>query len=115
MHNTMEAAVLHGAKDIRVERVNVPELAPGMVLLRIKRVGICGSDLHYFADGYCGSFVPSRPFILGHELTAEVVAVNGDGANMPTIGARVTVNPARACGVCDYCKSGRSNLCHCPA
>ncbi len=107
----MNAAVLHGAKDIRLEQFRIPELQAGMVLLKIRRVGICGSDLHYFADGYCGSFVPTRPFILGHELTAEVVAVNGEGANMPAIGARVTVNPARACGFCTYCKSGRSNLC----
>lgn len=111
MTETMEAAVLHGAKDIRVERFTMPELLPGMVLLKIKRVGICGSDLHYFEDGYCGAFVPSRPFILGHELTATVVAINGAGANMPAMGARVTVNPARACGYCDYCTSGHRNLC----
>jgi len=79
--------------------------------LKIKRVGICGSDLHYFEDGYCGAFVPSNPFVLGHELTAEVIAVNGNATNMPAIGARVTVNPARACDYCDYCKSGHSNLC----
>jgi L-idonate 5-dehydrogenase len=111
MTDTMEAAVLHGAKDIRVERFQMPELLPGMVLLKIKRVGICGSDLHYFEDGYCGTFVPSRPFVLGHELTAEVIGANGSGANMPAIGARVTVNPARACGYCNYCKSGHGNLC----
>lgn len=107
----MEAAVLHGAKDIRIERLQMPVLLPGMVMLKIKRVGICGSDLHYFQDGYCGAFVPSRPFVLGHELTAEVIAVNGNSISMPAIGARVTVNPARACGFCDYCKSGRGNLC----
>lgn len=111
MPTTMEAAVLHGAKDIRVERFSMPQLLPGMVLLKIRRVGICGSDLHYFEDGYCGAFVPSKPFVLGHELTAEVIAVNGDGTNMPAIGARVTVNPARACGYCDYCKNGHGNLC----
>ena len=111
MTDTMEAAVLHGAKDIRVEQFQMPELLPGMVLLKIKRVGICGSDLHYFEDGYCGAFVPSRPFILGHELTGEVIATNGNGANMPAIGATVTVNPARACGYCGYCKSGNENLC----
>jgi L-idonate 5-dehydrogenase len=110
MIETMAAAVLHGAKDIRVERYQLPEVLPGMVLLKIKRVGICGSDLHYFKDGYCGAFIPSRPFVLGHELTAEVVAANGN-TNMPAIGARVTVNPARACGYCDYCKSGHGNLC----
>lgn len=111
MTDTMEAAVLHGAKDIRVERFQMPDLLPGMVLLKIKRVGICGSDLHYFEDGYCGAFVPTRPFVLGHELTAEVIAVNGNAANMPVVGARVTVNPTRACGYCDYCKSGHGNLC----
>ena len=107
----MKALVLHGARDLRLEETHMPQLQPGMVLLRIKRVGICGSDLHYFEHGYCGSFVPSRPFILGHELTGEVVAVNGDANIMPAMGSRVTVNPARACRVCDYCKSGRRNLC----
>lgn len=111
MNKTMKAILLHGAKDLRLENFNIPELLPGMVLLRIKRVGICGSDLHYFEDGYCGGFVPSRPFILGHELTAEVITVNGDASSLPAIGSRVTVNPARACGFCNYCKSGRSNLC----
>ena len=107
----MKAAVLHGAKDIRLENIETPGLLPGMVLLRIQRVGICGSDLHYFEDGYCGSFAPSGPFIPGHELTGVVVAVHGDEPGPITPGARVTVNPARACGICTYCKSGRGNLC----
>ena len=111
MTNSMEAAVLYGANDIRIERLPVPELAQGMVLLKILRVGICGSDIHYFEDGYCGEFVPSKPFVLGHELTAEVVAVYKDAPSMPRIGARVTVNPARACGYCEYCKNGHSNIC----
>ena len=81
------------------------------MLVAVHSVGICGSDLHYFADGYCGAFVPSRPFILGHELTAEVVAIADDVTSAPAIGTRVTVNPARACGYCEYCKSGRGNLC----
>ncbi len=107
----MKSVILHGAKDLRLENLCMPDLLPGMVLLRIKRVGICGSDLHYFEHGYCGSFIPSRPFILGHELTAEVVAVNDDAPSFLTPGSRVTVNPARACGFCNYCKAGRSNLC----
>ncbi len=71
----MKAAVLHGARDIRIEPYRQPELLPGMVLLRPTRVGICGTDLHYYEHGYNASFVPDRPFILGHELTAEVAAV----------------------------------------
>jgi L-idonate 5-dehydrogenase len=111
MNRTMKAVVLHGAKDLRLEDFRMPDLLPGMVLLRIKRVGICGSDLHYFEHGYCGSFVPSQPFILGHELTAEVISVNTDSTSSLKPGSRVTVNPARSCGFCDYCKSGRINLC----
>lgn len=111
MTKTMKAVVLYGAKDIRLENFRMPDMLPGMALLRIKRVGICGSDLHYFADGYCGSFIPTRPFILGHELTAEVVALSDVTSSLLSIGSRVTVNPARACGSCDYCKSGRGNLC----
>ena len=110
MANGMKAAVLYGARDIRVEPYREPELLPGMVRLRNRRVGICGSDLHYFEHGYCAAFVPDRPFVLGHELVAEVAAV-GDGVDTVRVGERVTVNPARACGFCAYCKAGRPNLC----
>ena len=106
----MRAAVLHGARKIQVESVPPPEIKPGMVLLRVRRAGICGSDLHYFEHGYCAAFVPTRPFILGHEFTAEVTAV-GEGVDSPKPGARVTANPARSCGFCQACKSGRPNLC----
>ena len=74
----MKAAVLHGARDIRIEPYRQPELHLGMVLLRTRRVGICGTDLHYYEHGYNATFVPDRPFILGHELTAEVAAVADD-------------------------------------
>jgi L-idonate 5-dehydrogenase len=106
----MKAAVLHGAQDIRVESYRQPELHPGMVLLRNRRVGICGSDLHYYEHGYLAAFVPDRPFVLGHELSAEVAAVAGD-VEAVKVGQRVTVNPARSCGFCQYCKAGRINLC----
>lgn len=110
MTTTMRAAVLDSAKSITLQPRPTPELQPGMVLLRVRRAGICGSDLHYFEHGCCGAFVPTRPFVLGHEFAAEVAAL-GDGVKNVTVGARVTANPARACGTCDHCKSGRSNLC----
>ncbi len=111
MNNLMKSVVLHGAKDLRLENINIPEVLPGMVLLRTKRIGICGSDLHYYEHGYCGGFVPTRPFILGHELTGEIVEVHETINKSIALGTRVTVNPARSCGFCNYCKSGRSNLC----
>jgi len=106
----MKAAVLHGARDIRIEPYRQPELHPGMVLLRPRRVGICGTDLHYYEHGHNATFVPDRPFILGHEFTAEVAAV-APGVDAVKVGQRVTVNPARACGFCAYCKGGQINLC----
>jgi len=110
LNSTMTAAVLHGAKEIKIEPQPLPLLKPGMVLLRVRRAGICGSDLHYFEHGYCAAFVPTRPFILGHEFTAEVAAV-ADGVDSVKVGTRVTANPARSCGFCEYCKAGRPNLC----
>jgi len=106
----MKAAVLHGARDLRIEPHPQPELHAGMVLLGPRRVGICGTDLHYYEHGYNATFVPDRPFILGHELTAEVVAV-ADDVETVKVGQRVAVNPARSCGFCAYCKDGRINLC----
>jgi L-idonate 5-dehydrogenase len=110
MSKTMLAAVLYGVKDLRVEERPVLELAPGKALLRLRRAGICGTDVHYFEEGRFGSFAMSAPFILGHEITGEVVAV-GEGVQQPAVGQRVAVNPARQCGHCDYCRSGRGNLC----
>ena len=110
MANNMKAAVFYAPGDIRVESCVSPKLESGMVLLRIRRVGICGSDLHYYELGHCGTSVPNSPFILGHEFSAEVADI-GDGVSDIEIGQRVTANPARACGFCDFCKAGRGNLC----
>jgi L-idonate 5-dehydrogenase len=110
MSKTMLAAVLHGIKDLRVDERPVPELEPGQVLVRVRRGGICGSDVHYFQEGRFGSFAVTAPFVLGHEVTGEVWAVS-DGVSQPAVGQRVVVNPARQCGHCDYCRSGRGNLC----
>jgi L-idonate 5-dehydrogenase len=106
----MLAAVLHGIKDLRVEQRPIPELTPGKVLVRVRRAGICGTDVHYFQEGRIGSFVVTAPFILGHELTGEITAV-GEGVERLAVGQRVAVNPARSCGHCDYCRDGRGNLC----
>lgn len=110
MSAMMRAAVLEAAGRTSIRSVPLPEPGAGMVRLRVRRAGICGSDLHYFEHGCCGAFVPTRPFVLGHEFTAEIAAL-GDGVDGLTVGDRVTANPARACGVCDHCKGGRGNLC----
>ena len=106
----MKAIVLHGQRDLRFETVPTPEPAAGQVLVRVRRAGICGSDMHYFLHGRAGSFVPKRPFILGHEIAGEVVAV-GEGCETQLLGRRVAVDPSMPCGHCAHCRSGRYNLC----
>lgn len=107
---SMNAHVLHSAKELRFEQVARPDPGPGEVLVGVRAAGICGSDLHYHAHGRCGNFVPTRPFILGHEFAGEVVAL-GDGVESLAVGTRVAVDPSRACGHCKQCRQGRYNLC----
>lgn len=106
----MQAFVLHGAEDIRLENVPCPTPGANEALVKVRAAGICGSDLHYHAHGRCGDFVPTQPFILGHEFAGEIVAV-GDEKNQSLIGNRVAVDPSRPCGQCKICRQGRYNLC----
>jgi L-idonate 5-dehydrogenase len=107
----MQAAVLHGGRDVRLEEIAKPGVGRGRVLLRVRRAGICGSDIHYYVHGYCGRFVPTRPFVLGHEFVATVEIV-GEEVDTLAAGQRVAVNPAASCGRCEPCRSGRGNLCN---
>lgn len=102
----MRAARLHGVRDLRVETAPMPEPRPGDVLLRVRAVGICGSDLHHYLEGAIGSTKAQDPFILGHEFAAEVVA----GGDLPA-GTLVAVDPNRACHACEWCQAGHHNLC----
>ena len=106
----MDAWVLHGKHDVRREQRPDPQPAEHEVLLRVERVGICGSDIHYFRHGRVGAFVPTRPFVLGHEFAGEVVAV-GRAAGAVAVGDRVAVDPSQACLRCSWCRRGRPNLC----
>lgn len=110
MAHTMRAWVLHGARDLRLDRVPVPAPRDGEVLVRPRAAGICGSDLHYHAHGRIGRFVPTAPFILGHEFAGEVAAL-GPGVTGLSVGDRVAVDPSRACRRCALCRQGRYNLC----
>lgn len=82
---------------------------PGEALVRIRAVGICGSDMHWYLDGRIGRRLSVYPQILGHEPAGEVVAA-GEGAGFAP-GDRVAIEPAVNCGECETCRSGRHNLC----
>ncbi|MGP3991301.1 NAD(P)-dependent alcohol dehydrogenase [Streptomyces sp. 3N207] len=111
---TARAAVLHSAGDLRIQEVPLRHLGPDEVLVAIDAVGVCGSDMHYFATGRNGSNVLRQPTVLGHEASGTVVATGSSAAVPP--GTRVAVEPAVGCGTCSTCRSGRYNLCpvgHC--
>ncbi|MEW1822128.1 NAD(P)-dependent alcohol dehydrogenase [Arthrobacter sp. NPDC080031] len=106
---TTEAAVLHGAGDLRIEQKSLKHLGPNDVLVEMRSGGICGSDMHYFADGRNGTNVLRQPTVLGHE-GAGVVVARGDAASI-VVGTAVVIEPAVPCGNCPTCLSGRYNLC----
>ena len=108
--NTMKAAVLHGAGDLRVEEVPVPALGPDDALVRVRACGICASDVHYLVHGRIGKYVVEQPMIVGHELAGDVVAI-GPNVSRLAVGTRVAVEPGVTCGRCRMCKAGRYNLC----
>ncbi len=106
----MQTAVLHGIRDIRLESREIPIPKANEVLVKIARVGICGSDLHYYTDGHIGQYVVEAPLILGHESAGVIAAVGSDVTNLE-IGDRVSLEPGMTCGTCYHCKRGRYNLC----
>lgn len=100
----MRAVRLHGVGDLRLHDEEPPATTPGRTLVRVGAVGICGSDLHWFAEGSIGDARVARPLVLGHEIAG--VAVGG-----PLDGRLVAVDPAVPCGSCSTCSAGLGHLC----
>lgn len=103
----MKAIVCEKPGHFRYDERLMPTAAPGEALLQIRRIGICGTDIHAF-----GGRQPffSYPRVLGHELAAEIVAL-GDGDTDLEAGDSVTVIPYLECGICFACRSGKPNCC----
>ncbi len=110
MSRTNRAAVLHGVTDLRIEARDVPVPGPREVLIEIRAVGVCGSDVHYYDHGRIGPYVVREPMVLGHE-SAGVVVDSGPEATRHPVGSRVALEPGIPCGRCLQCRSGRYNLC----
>jgi 2-desacetyl-2-hydroxyethyl bacteriochlorophyllide A dehydrogenase len=104
----MRAACYEGAGRLRVVTVDEPKPGPDEALLRMRRVGICGTDLHIY-QGHLDHRVP-RGGILGHETFGEVVAAPAGSGFAP--GDRVVVEPLSVCGACRACRMGASYLCY---
>jgi len=97
----------------RIGVVEAPEPVlqrPKDVLLQIDRVGVCGSDIHYYLDGRIGDQILQYPATLGHECSGTVLET-GSAVEGLTAGDRVAIDPAFPCGQCDQCLSGRPHTC----
>ncbi len=101
----MTACVLRNIGDLRVEQVNIPQLSPGQVLVKVRAAGICGSDVErVFTKG-----VYHYPTIIGHEFAGEVVDVGSEDRDW--LGKRVSVFPLIPCFRCPSCMEGRYAQC----
>lgn len=107
----MKSMMLTGIREMEMREVPTPELKNDTdVLIRLKVVAVCGSDVHYYVSGKIGSQVVQYPFPVGHEC-AGVVEKVGSAVTRVKEGDRIAVEPAMYCGECDQCKSGRSHTC----
>ena len=107
----MKAVQLTGTRAMEYGEVPVPEIrSPEDVLLRIRSVGVCGSDVHYYTTGRIGSQVVEYPFIVGHEAMGVVEAV-GSAVDRVRPGERVAIDPPVSCHRCDQCLAGRPHTC----
>ena len=103
----MKALLLSEYKKLSVVDMPTPEIGDEDVLVRVRACGICGSDIHGY-DGSTGRRIP--PLVMGHEA-AGVVERAGRNVRHFKAGDRVTFDSTVSCGKCDFCRSGRINLC----
>lgn len=106
----MAIAYLTGLRAFEIRNYEAPPPGPGEVQVRVAAVGICGSDLHNFAEGSVGGMECVYPMVLGHE-PAGVVTATGAGVTGWAAGDRVALEAPIYCYHCEFCMSGRHNLC----
>ncbi|MCW5851333.1 MAG: galactitol-1-phosphate 5-dehydrogenase [Anaerolineae bacterium] len=105
---TMQALVFTAIRKMELQTTPAPRLtAPDDVLVRVRAVGVCGSDLHGYT-GQSGRRTP--PMIMGHEAAGEVVAIGPAVTNVKP-GDQVAIQPVRFCGQCVFCREGKASLC----
>ena len=110
MNGKMKVAVMTDIGKMGFVERDIPTPADNEVLVKLEYVGICGSDLHYYETGRIGNFIVETPFVLGHEPGGTVVEV-GKNVKHLKVGDRVALEPGKTCGHCEFCKTGRYNLC----
>lgn len=107
MSHLMKQAVVTAPGEIKFHSIEIPSPGPNQVLIKIKRIGICGSDIHV----YHGKHPYTKyPITQGHEVSGQIVKL-GENVDSFTIGQKVTIEPQVFCGQCHPCLHGKYNLC----
>lgn len=106
---TMQAAVLYGKQDVRIEAVPVPQIGPGELLVQVRSALTCGTDVKVFRRGYHARMI-QPPALFGHELAGDIVAV-GENVSGFRVGERVVAANSAPCGQCFFCLKNQPNLC----
>src|SRR5689334_21564402 len=106
----MLTALLIAPREFRLVDEPLADPAPGEVQVQVGAVGICGSDLHSYSEGGIGDTPCQYPMVLGHEPSGTVVKT-GKGVTGWAPGDRAALEPAIYCYHCEFCRSGRYNIC----
>src|SRR5664279_65253 len=109
MEDEMNAAVLYGQHDIRIERIPIPQADAGEIVVRVRAALTCGTDLKVYRRGYHAKMIVP-PALFGHEL-AGIVHEVGEGVTQFKVGERVVALNSAPCGECFWCKREQENLC----
>jgi L-iditol 2-dehydrogenase len=105
----MQAAVLYGKEDVRLESVAVPDIGPGELLVRVRAALTCGTDVKVFRRGYHAKMI-RPPALFGHEMAGDIVAT-GDGVVGFHAGQRIAAANSAPCEECFFCRRNQTNLC----
>jgi L-iditol 2-dehydrogenase len=105
----MQAAILYGKEDVRLESVPIPDIGPGELLVRVRTALTCGTDVKVFRRGYHAKMI-RPPALFGHEMAGDVVAV-GEGVANFRPGQRIVAANSAPCDRCFFCQHGQQNLC----
>ncbi len=103
----MKQAIMMKPGEVTIREVDIPEIAPNQIKVKMKRIGVCGSDIHVFHGKHPYT---SYPVVQGHEVAAKVVEIGSEVTSVK-IGDRVTIQPQVVCGKCYPCTHGRYNAC----
>lgn len=106
----MMAAVLYGSEDLRIERIEVPGIAPDEVLLRVRIALTDGTDLKVWKRGYHARMI-QPPAVFGHEVVGEIVKIGREVSPRWHAGMRVVAANSAPCLRCYHCRRGQENLC----